>query len=254
MTHSIDRNDPFDVARLYKYLRVTDVADAMDGIGYFDIGLMDREVRPLWLGMKFWGPALTFRCVPANRPMWKLNTTEEIVHDHAAWYDVVKTPLNIGAVGRLVQPGHVIVQDCAESPETGYWGSNSAMAMIANGAVGIVTDGECRDTYEVCLQKTPVCCRGYARTIIPGRTMEVEAQVPIGCGGVRVDAGDMVGCDDDGVIVVPQDVAAEVAEHARAVLLADMQSRKRLYEQLGLPKDETVDIETVEAYYARFSQ
>jgi len=54
--------DPFAIRKLYKYLRVVDVCDAMDGIGYFDIGLMSPEVRPLWLGMKFWGPALTIRC------------------------------------------------------------------------------------------------------------------------------------------------------------------------------------------------
>jgi hypothetical protein len=38
--------DPFEVRKLYKYLRVVDVCDAMDGIGYFDIGLMDPEIRP----------------------------------------------------------------------------------------------------------------------------------------------------------------------------------------------------------------
>ncbi len=47
--------DPFALRKLYKYLRVVDVADALDGIGYFDITLMAAEVRPLWNGMKFWG-------------------------------------------------------------------------------------------------------------------------------------------------------------------------------------------------------
>jgi hypothetical protein len=51
------------------------------------------------------------------------------------------------------------------------------------------------------------------------------------------------------VVVVPQEVAAEVALHARAVLLADMRARRRLYERLGMPPDETVDHEAVEAYY-----
>lgn len=72
----------FELIRLFKYLRVADVCDAMDGIGYFNLGLMDAEIRPLWLGMRFWGVAFTIRCVPANRPMWKLNTTEEIVRAH----------------------------------------------------------------------------------------------------------------------------------------------------------------------------
>ena len=82
-------DDAFELARLYKYLRVVDVCDAMDGIGYFNIGLMDTSIRPLWPGMKFWGAAFTIRCVPANRPMWKLNTTEEIVAAHSIWFNEV---------------------------------------------------------------------------------------------------------------------------------------------------------------------
>ncbi len=41
------RPDPFELRRLYKYLRVVDVCDAMDGLGYFDRGLMSPEIRPL---------------------------------------------------------------------------------------------------------------------------------------------------------------------------------------------------------------
>jgi regulator of RNase E activity RraA len=82
--------------------------------------------------------------------------------------------------------------------------------------------------------------------------MTVEAQVPIACGGVQVRPGDIVGCDDDGVIVVPLEVAEEVAVHARAVLLADMRGRSRLYEELGMTPDETVDVEAAEAYYSQF--
>ncbi len=46
-------NDPLDLLPYYEPLRVSDVCDALDGIGYFDVGLMDREVRPLWPGMSF---------------------------------------------------------------------------------------------------------------------------------------------------------------------------------------------------------
>jgi regulator of RNase E activity RraA len=43
----------------------------------------------------------------------------------------------------------------------------------------------------------------------------------------------MIGCDDDGVVVVPYEVAGEVALHARAVLLADMKARRARYERLA---------------------
>jgi regulator of RNase E activity RraA len=240
--------DPFELCKLYRYLRVVDVVDAMDGIGYFDIGLMAPEVRPLWLGMKFWGAAFTVRCVPANRPMWKLGTTQEIVDAHGIWFKEVGS---IG-YGDQIRPGHVIVTDTGGAGEVGLWGSANSLGIMSRGAVGIVTDGYCRDTAEVALQKTPICARARGRTIIPGRIEIAEVQGKIGCGGVQVRPGDIVGCDDDGVIVVPLEVAGEVAKHARAILLADMRARRGLYEKLGMKPDATVDYEAVEAYYRQF--
>ncbi len=78
----------------------------------------------------------------------------------------------------------------------------------------------------------------------------VETQATISCGGTQVNPGDMVGCDDDGVIVVPAEVADEVAVHARAILLADMRVRRKHYEALGITPDSSVDHEAVEEYYA----
>jgi 4-hydroxy-4-methyl-2-oxoglutarate aldolase len=148
-----------------KYLRVVDVADAMDGIGYFDIGLMDPAVRPLWLGMKWWGVAATQRCVPANRPMWPLSTTEEIVDAHGIWF---KEMGNVAFAEGMIRPGTVIVTNTGGAGEVGFWGSNNSLGMMARGAVGIVTDGYCRDTYEVALQKTPICAGRAAARSSPG--------------------------------------------------------------------------------------
>jgi 4-hydroxy-4-methyl-2-oxoglutarate aldolase len=238
--------DSFSLRPLYRYLRVADVCDALDGMGYFDLTLMTPEIRPLWSGMRFWGPALTVRCVPANRPMWKLSTTEEIVGAHGIWFKEVG---HLRFNDRL-REGHVIVTDTGGAREVGFWGSENGMNAVASGAVGIVTNGHCRDTAELALQKTPICARARGRTIIPGRIEIAEIDAKIGCGGVQVRPGDLVGCDDDGVVVVPAEVAEEVAIHARAVLLTDMRARRKHYERLGLPLDETVDHEAVERYYA----
>ena len=240
--------DPYEVCKLYKHLRVVDVCDAMDGIGYFDIGLMDTEIRPIWQGIKFWGVAFTIRCVPANRPMWKLDTTEDIVNAHGIWFKEVG---NISTHGKI-RPGNVIVTDTGGAQEVGFWGSANSMSAVVEGAVGIVTDGYCRDTDEVTLQRTPICARARGRTIIPGRIEVAEIQTRIGCGGVQVQPNDIIGCDGDGIVVVPLDVAKEVAIHARAILLADMRARRGLYERLGMKPDYTVDYETVEAYYRQF--
>jgi regulator of RNase E activity RraA len=182
--------------------------------------------------------------------MWKLNTTEEIVAAHGLWFR------EVGHIGYndQVQPGHVLVCDTGGAREVGFFGSENSLNVVAAGGVGIVTDGCCRDTAELTLQRTPICCRARGRTIIPGRIEVAEVQGKIGCGGVQVRPGDIVGCDDDGLVVVPVEVAQEVAVHARAVLLADMRARRRHYERLGMPMDATVDYETVEAYYARLEQ
>ncbi len=248
MSCSEGKPDPFGVRKLYKYLRVVDVCDALDGIGYFDLTLMSPEIRPLWLGMKFWGVAATMRCVPPNRPMWKLKTSEEIVDAHGLWFKEVG---NVG-IGEVLQPGHVLVTSTGGAKEVGFWGSANSMGIMAAGAVGIVTDGYARDTAELTLQKTPVCARARGRTIIPGRIEVVEVQATIGCGGAQVRPGDTVGCDDDGVVVVPLEVAEEVAVHARAVLLNDMRDRRELYKQVGLNPDPTVDYEAVQDYYRQF--
>jgi len=241
--------DPFQLSKQYKFLRVADVCDALDGIGYFEIGRISQEIRPLWLGMKFWGPALTVRCVPANSPMWKLETTDEIVRSHGIWFE--KHPWK--GFNHLIQPGSVVVCDTGSAGEVGMWGSENTLAAITAGAVGIVTNGHCRDTAEVAMQKVPICLKSRGRTIIPGRIEIAELQTPIGIGGQQVRPGDIVGCDDDGLVVVPLEVADEVATHAKAVLIADMKARRKHYERLGREPDYSVDYETVEAYYAGLS-
>ena len=126
--------DPFELRKYYEPLRVVDVCDALDGIGYFNVGLIDPEIRPLWNGMKFWGVAYTIRCVPANRPMWKLDTTDDIVHDHAIWFNEVGR----GAFdyAEEIKPGHVIVMDVgsAESSASGARRTRSAPCTGARSA------------------------------------------------------------------------------------------------------------------------
>ena len=240
-----EKADPAVLSSLFQHLRVVDVVDAMDGIGYFNIGLMDKEVRPLWLGMKFWGEAATIRCVPANRPMWTLKTTEDIVAAHALWFAEVEQ----ARLPKDLAPGHVIVMDAGGGPEVGFWGSENSMRAVVDGAVGIITDGYCRDTAEVAAQRSPVVARHRGRSIIPGRIQAIETQTTIACGGVQVSPGDIVGADDDGVVVVPAHVAREVAVHARAVLLADMHARRKHYSSLGLQTDSSVDFDAIEAYF-----
>ena len=245
--------DPYEIApRFAKYLRVTDVVDGLDAVGRADLTLMDPAIRPLWFGMRFWGPAVTMRVVPSNQRM-RTVTREEALRQHGIWFQEREQRMGKwGAALRLqehVKPGCVIVTSTAGARETGYWGSNNSMGMQAAGAAGIVTEGNCRDTDEVIMQKTPVACRGIGRPIIPGRVELVDLEVPVGCGGVLVRPGDIVGCDWDGCIVVPHEVAEDVLFFAASIAVDDKKGRRRLYERLGKKPDESVDWESCYEYY-----
>jgi 4-hydroxy-4-methyl-2-oxoglutarate aldolase len=245
--------DPNALAERFRhYLRVTDVVDGLDAVGRADITLPDPAIRPLWMGMRFWGPAVTMRVVPANQRMRPV-TREEALRQHGIWFSEREQRLGEFGQGlnlrQQVTLGSVVVTSTGGARETGYWGSENSMGMQELGAVGIVTEGNCRDTDEVILQKTPVACRGIGRPIIPGRVELVDLQVPVGCGGVLVRPGDIVGCDWDGVVVVPLEVAEDVLYFAARIAIADKKSRRGRYERLGKAPDETVDWEATAAYF-----
>jgi 4-hydroxy-4-methyl-2-oxoglutarate aldolase len=236
--------DPYALAaRFSKFLRVTDVTDGLDAVGRADLTLMDSSIRPLWMGMRFWGPAVTMRVIPTNRRMPAIDRKDALLQ-HAIWDKLggMHTKLS-------TKPGCVIVTSTNGAHECGYWGSNNSMAMQASGVVGIVTDGNARDTDEIVLQKNPVACRGIGRTIIPGRVELMDVDVPVGCGSVMVRPGDIIGCDWDGVVVVPMEVAEDVLYFAAKIAVDDKKSRRFLYEKLGKKPDETVDWEAVAEYF-----
>ncbi|MDQ1296230.1 MAG: 4-hydroxyphenylacetate isomerase [Bacteroidota bacterium] len=236
--------DPYALAaRFNKFLRVTDVTDGLDAVGRADLTLLDASIRPLWMGMRFWGPAVTMRVIPTNRRMPVIDRKDALLQ-HAIWND------SGGSHAKLVtNPGCVIVTSTNGARECGYWGSSNILAMQANGVVGVVTDGYARDTDEIILQKSPVACRGIGRTIIPGRVELMDVNVPIACGGVMIRPGDIVGCDWDGVVVVPIEVAEDVLYFAATIAVADKKSRRKQYEKLGMAPDETVDWEAAAEYF-----
>ena len=241
---STQGKDPYALAaRFNKFLRVTDVTDGLDAVGRADLTLMDPLIRPLWMGMRFWGPAVTMRVIPTNRRMPLIDRKDALLQ-HAIWDKSGAMHAKLST-----KPGCVIVTSTNGASECGYWGSNNSMAMQASGVAGIVTDGYARDTDEIILQKNQVACRGIGRTIIPGRVELMDTDVPVGCGGVMVRPGDIVGCDWDGVIVVPIEVAEDVLYFAVKIAIDDKKSRKRLYEKLGKTPDETVNFEAMEEYF-----
>ncbi len=242
----IGGKNPYAIAaRFQKFLRVTDVTDGLDAVGRADLTLMHPSIRPLWMGMSFWGPAVTMRIVPTNRRMPVVGK-KDALRQHDIWGDMGGWHANLPA---HLNHGCVIVTSTNGAKECGYWGSNNSLDMMSRGVAGIVTEGNCRDTDEVIMQKCNVACAGIGRTIIPGRVELIDVNVAVGCGGVMVRPGDIVGCDWDGCVVVPLEVAEDVLVFAARIAVDDKKSRRQLYDRLGRKPDETVNWEAAAEYF-----
>jgi regulator of RNase E activity RraA len=114
------------------------------------------------------------------------------------------------------------------------------MSWKLRGCVGVVTSATARDTDEIITEKVPLYFRRTGRGIRPGRNEIESVNRPIVCGGVTVIPGDVIVADGDGVLVVPRAHASEVATYARKILEGDKAGRRKLYEKLGLPPDDSV--------------
>jgi regulator of RNase E activity RraA len=240
------KKDPYAIAaRFDKFLRVTDVTDGLDAVGRADLTLMDSGIRPLWMGMRFFGPAVTMRVVPTNRRMPEVSK-EDALKQHDIWHQMGGWHAELNP---HIKKGCVIVMSTGGARECGYWGSNNSLDMMGRGVAGIVTEGNCRDTDEVIMQKCNVACRGIGRTIIPGRVELIDVETPIGCGGVMVRPGDIIGCDWDGCIVIPIEVAEEVLAISARIAVDDKKARRRLYDRMGRKPDETVDWEAAAEHF-----
>ena len=227
---------------LFEGLRVADVADGMDAVGLQNVGLMDPAIRPLWKDVERFshriiGVAITARYVPTNRPpAGRMASIEAYDKWAGAWYSELSSEPFVD----VLRPGSVLVIDDANVADVGSIGSNNIMGWKARGMVGVVTNATARDTDEIALQRVPLYFRHPGRGIRPGRNEIESVNRPVVCGGVLVMPGDVVVGDGDGVIVVPRARAEAVARYAKAVIEKDKAARRKLYEQLGLPEDDSV--------------
>ncbi|HZG85927.1 RraA family protein [Paenibacillus sp.] len=122
-------------------------------------------------------------------------------------------------VFEIAKPGDVIVIDAFGETETSIWGGLMSGLARNAGVAGAVIDGSCRDTDEARMLGFPisakVCGPRAAHTAYSGRKEPIEINVPITCGGVIVNPGDLVVADEIGVVVVPYKDLEEVYPRAR---------------------------------------
>lgn len=95
-----------------------------------------------------------------------------------------------------------------------YWGELLTATARTRGAYGAVINGFHRDTPQMLAQNFPVFSRGRYAQDSSVRTQVVDFRCPIEVGGVKVEPGDLVFADLDGVLIIPQAVEKEVIEKA----------------------------------------
>jgi 5-oxopent-3-ene-1,2,5-tricarboxylate decarboxylase / 2-hydroxyhepta-2,4-diene-1,7-dioate isomerase len=156
-------------------------------------------LRPLQTGRRLLGYAYTLRYVPQREDL----------------LDRLQAGLN--AQKRAVEsigPDEVLVIEAREEDGAGTIGDILAMRAFQRGAAGVVTDGCVRDSPSVGRMELPVYARAPHAATLGRLHLPLDTNVPIACAGVLVMPGDLVVGDDEGAMVLPAALAAEVARDA----------------------------------------
>jgi 4-hydroxy-4-methyl-2-oxoglutarate aldolase len=173
------------------------------------VGLMQPYMRPIYTNAQVCGPAVTVLLQPGDN--WMLHVAPEVV-----------------------QPGDVVVAACTVENTDGFFGELLATSYRARGAKGLIIEGGVRDVKEISEMQFPV----FSRAISARGTVKASlgsVNVPIVCGGVAVNPGDVVVADMDGVVIVPAAVALQAADASEAREANEADKRARLAKgELGL--------------------
>lgn len=180
-----------EIVERYKKLPLGNICDANGKSGSMDYG-----IKPLDNKCKIVGPAFTIKGQPGdNLPIHK---------------------------GMLEAPADsVLVVDAGGYCRGGHFGEIMATACKNKGIIGLVIDGTVRDSADIIDMGFPVFCRGVNPNGTVKETVGKMAE-PIICGGMRVETGDMIIGDCDGVVVVARNKIESVLEGAEAIFTKEI--------------------------------
>jgi len=203
---NIDRPDPEVVAGLAR----AGVATAHEAAGR--IGLLDPGIRPIQQGGVVAGPAVTVSCAPGDNMM---------VH----------------AAVEVTRTGDVVVVATTSPSTDGMLGELIATSFLARGCRAAVIDAGVRDVAELRRMGFLVWSRAvHAQGTVKDTPGSVN--LPVECGGITVNPGDIVVADDDGVMIVPSLRAGEILQLAELRLAKEGEKRARLAAgELGMDLD-----------------
>jgi regulator of RNase E activity RraA len=195
---------PRDLVDPFKEFGTTNVVDSL---GRF--GAMDYTIKPLIPGVKLVGTAITVRSRPG---------------DNLLIYKAIE----------LAEPGDIIVIGNYSYETSSTWGDITSMMARARGIAGVVTDGLARDIAGIREVGLPI----FARGLIPNSPMKDgpgDINIPVSCGGVIVNPGDVVVGDDDGVVVVPKALAESTIAKTRDLLAKEAKTMQNIREGRVIP-------------------
>jgi 4-hydroxy-4-methyl-2-oxoglutarate aldolase len=128
----------------------------------------------------------------------------------------------------LLKPGHIVVIDRLGDQRHACWGGGVTRAAHAAGASGAIVDGMCTDPHEIAALDFPVWCRGISPVTTRIQGLGGMLNCPVSCGGAVVNPGDLVLCDENGILVLPPGDIEGVADAALERVARGVTNRDRL--------------------------
>jgi 4-hydroxy-4-methyl-2-oxoglutarate aldolase len=184
------------------------LTDVLDELGEHGCTL-PPNLLPLRDGMRLAGPAFPVEGVPAAQL------------DRDASIRGILTMLG------EVSAHHVVVyQTHDEACTAAHLGELSVTALRARGCAGAVIDGGCRDIEKILSQEFPVFCRYTTPADAVARWRIERWNGPVTIGSVRIDPGDYVVADRDGIVVIPAALLGEVLARAEEVVTTENEIRE----------------------------
>jgi 3-hexulose-6-phosphate synthase/6-phospho-3-hexuloisomerase len=202
-TRLFKRGSEAEIREILEQISAANLSDALHRGGVLE------GLRPLFSGIRLVGRAVTVRTYPGDwaKPVQAIDVAEQ---------------------------GDVIVVD-AGGVGPAIWGELASHSAMQKGLAGVIIDGAIRDTYDICQLKFPA----FTRLIMPNAGEPKgfgEIGVPVTVGNQKVEAGDWILGDDDGVVVLPKSMATEYANRGMDVLEKENRIREEIKEGSTLSK------------------